>query len=79
MPAFLFDHHAVNRGIGLHCDLGIFSLRARTPASESCALVRPCRDGDVEAMLAIYRRYIRRGVEESVDDSARARRFARPA
>ena len=32
-------------------------------------LVRPSRDSDVEAMLAIYRRHIRRGVEESVDDS----------
>ena len=32
-------------------------------------LVRPSRDGDVEAMLAIYRHHIRRGVEEGVDDS----------
>lgn len=32
-------------------------------------LVRPSRDTDVEAMLAIYRRHIRRGVEDSVDDS----------
>jgi phosphinothricin acetyltransferase len=32
-------------------------------------LVRPSRDGDVEAMLAIYRRHIRRGVENSVDES----------
>jgi L-amino acid N-acyltransferase YncA len=32
-------------------------------------IVRPSRDGDVEAMLAIYRRHIRRGIEESVDDS----------
>src|ERR1700743_1052392 len=32
-------------------------------------LVRPSRDSDVEAMIAIYRRHIRRGVEESVDDS----------
>src|SRR6201996_6181749 len=32
-------------------------------------LVRPSRDTDVEAMLAIYRRHVRRGVEESVDDS----------
>ena len=42
---------------------------AEYPAPESRVLVRPSRDGDVEAMLAIYRRYIRRGVEESVDDS----------
>jgi hypothetical protein len=32
-------------------------------------VVRPSRDGDVEAMLTIYRRHIRRGIEESVDDS----------
>jgi L-amino acid N-acyltransferase YncA len=32
-------------------------------------LVRPSRDSDVEAMLSIYRRHIRRGVEDSVDDS----------
>jgi phosphinothricin acetyltransferase len=31
-------------------------------------LVRPSRDGDVEAMLAIYRRHIRGGIEEGVDD-----------
>ena len=32
-------------------------------------LVRPSRDSDVEAMLAIYRHHIRRGIEASVDDS----------
>jgi phosphinothricin acetyltransferase len=32
-------------------------------------LVRPTRDSDIEAMLSIYRNHIRRGVEESVDDS----------
>jgi phosphinothricin acetyltransferase len=32
-------------------------------------VIRTSRDDDVEAMLAIYRRYIRRGIEESVDDS----------
>jgi L-amino acid N-acyltransferase YncA len=32
-------------------------------------VVRPSRDSDVEAMLTIYRRHIRRGIEESVDDS----------
>ena len=32
-------------------------------------LVRPSRDSDVEAMLSIYRRHIRRGVEDSVDDA----------
>jgi L-amino acid N-acyltransferase YncA len=31
--------------------------------------VRPSREGDVEAMLAIYRRHIRRGVDDSVEDS----------
>jgi L-amino acid N-acyltransferase YncA len=37
--------------------------------NDPTVLVRPSRDTDVEAMLAIYRRYIRRGVEDSVDDS----------
>ena len=32
-------------------------------------LVRPSRDADVEAMLTIYRRNIRRGIEDSVDDT----------
>jgi L-amino acid N-acyltransferase YncA len=32
------------------------------------AVIRPSRDADVEPMLAIYRRHIRRGVEEGVDD-----------
>ncbi|GGC59573.1 GNAT family N-acetyltransferase [Chelatococcus reniformis] len=36
---------------------------------EQPVVVRPSRDGDVEAMLAIYRRHIRRGVEDGVDDS----------
>ena len=42
---------------------------AENPAPEYRVTVRPTRDSDVEAMLAIYRRHIRRGVEESVDDS----------
>ena len=41
---------------------------ADTPAPERI-LVRPSRDSDAEAMLAIYRHHIRRGVEENVDDS----------
>jgi phosphinothricin acetyltransferase len=32
-------------------------------------LVRPSRDSDVDAMLAIYRRHIRHGVEEGVSDA----------
>jgi phosphinothricin acetyltransferase len=32
-------------------------------------LIRPSRDSDVEAMLAIYRHHIRRGIEDGVDDS----------
>jgi phosphinothricin acetyltransferase len=32
-------------------------------------VIRPSRDSDVDAMLAIYRRHIRQGVEESVADS----------
>lgn len=38
-------------------------------AGEGALIVRPSRDGDVEAMLAIYGHHIRRGVEEGVDDS----------
>jgi L-amino acid N-acyltransferase YncA len=37
--------------------------------SEQRIFVRPTRESDVEAMLAIYRRHIRRGVEDNVDDS----------
>jgi L-amino acid N-acyltransferase YncA len=32
-------------------------------------VVRPSRDSDIEAMLSIYRRHIRRGIEEGIDDS----------
>jgi phosphinothricin acetyltransferase len=32
-------------------------------------VIRPTRDTDVEAMLAIYRYHIRHGIEEGVDDS----------
>jgi len=32
-------------------------------------VIRPSREADVEAMLAIYRWHIRRGIEEGVDDS----------
>jgi L-amino acid N-acyltransferase YncA len=38
-------------------------------ANEPQLLVRPSRDSDVEAMLTIYRHHIRRGIEDSVDDS----------
>lgn len=37
--------------------------------NEGPVVVRPSRDGDVEAMLAIYLQHIRRGIEDSVDDS----------
>jgi L-amino acid N-acyltransferase YncA len=36
--------------------------------SRDRVLIRPSRDSDVEAMLSIYRRFIRRGIEDSVDD-----------
>jgi L-amino acid N-acyltransferase YncA len=36
---------------------------------EQPVAIRPSRDEDVEPMLAIYRRHIRYGVEEGVDDS----------
>jgi L-amino acid N-acyltransferase YncA len=37
--------------------------------SDQTIFVRPSRDTDVEAMLSIYRHHIRRGVEDSIDDS----------
>ena len=37
--------------------------------SEPAVVIRPSRDADVDAMLAIYRRHIRRGIEDGVDDS----------
>jgi phosphinothricin acetyltransferase len=45
------------------------SLQTSAMTGEPAVLVRPTRDGDVEAMLAIYRRHIRRGVEEGVEDN----------
>jgi phosphinothricin acetyltransferase len=36
---------------------------------ERPVVVRPSRDTDVEAMLAIYRRHIRHGIEEGVSDA----------
>jgi hypothetical protein len=46
-------------------------MQSKNPgmANEQPVLVRPSRDSDVEAMLSIYRRHIRRGIEEGVDDS----------
>lgn len=37
--------------------------------NEPRLLIRPSRDGDVEAMLAIYRRHIRRGVSDNVEET----------
>ena len=37
--------------------------------NEQPVLIRLSRDSDVEAMLAIYRHHIRRGIGDSVDDS----------
>ena len=46
------------------------SLVDDTPAARDLTIaVRPSREGDAEAMLSIYRRHIRRGVEDGVDDS----------
>ena len=35
---------------------------------QQSVVVRPSRDGDVDAMLAIYRRHIRHGIEDGVND-----------
>ena len=37
--------------------------------NEPAVVIRPSRDADVEAMLAIYRWHIRRGIEDGVDHS----------
>jgi ornithine decarboxylase/arginine decarboxylase len=54
------------RGLGMNRP-----MQSKNPgmANELPVLVRPSRDSDVEAMLSIYRRHIRRGIEENVDDS----------
>ena len=44
-------------------------MTGQAPANEPQLFVRPSRDSDVEAMLTIYRHHIRRGIEDSVDDS----------
>jgi phosphinothricin acetyltransferase len=36
--------------------------------SQTPVIIRPSRDADVEAMLAIYRRHIRQGIEAGVED-----------
>jgi L-amino acid N-acyltransferase YncA len=36
---------------------------------QQTVIVRPSRDTDVDAMLAIYRRHIRHGIEEGINDS----------
>ena len=41
--------------------------------NEQPVTIRPSRDDDVEAMLAIYRHHIRHGIEEGVDDSGMPR------
>lgn len=40
-----------------------------TSETEPPIIVRPSRDSDVDAMLAIYRHHIRQGVEEGVNDA----------
>jgi len=42
---------------------------SQATTNDQPVLVRPSRDSDVEAMVAIYRHHIRRGIEEGVDDS----------
>jgi L-amino acid N-acyltransferase YncA len=45
-------------------------VQAAPASNKPAVIVRPSRDADVEAMLAIYRHHIRRGIEEGVDDSS---------
>jgi L-amino acid N-acyltransferase YncA len=45
-------------------------MKAGTEGAQALPIVvRPSRDSDVDAMLAIYRRHIRLGVEEGVGDT----------
>src|ERR1700752_5342256 len=46
-----------------------FPAQSLPADSRDRVLIRPSRDSDVEAMVSIYRRHIRRGVEDSVDDT----------
>jgi phosphinothricin acetyltransferase len=48
---------------------GPIETKGEGMANDQPVLVRPSRDSDVEAMLAIYRHHIRRGIEDGVDDS----------
>jgi L-amino acid N-acyltransferase YncA len=48
---------------------GPIETAGHATANDPPVLVRPSRDSDVEAMLAIYRHHIRRGIEDGVDDS----------
>ena len=48
-------------------------IPAETAGDERTVIIRPSREVDVEAMLAIYRHHIRRGLEEGLDDSGAPR------
>jgi L-amino acid N-acyltransferase YncA len=48
---------------------GPIETTGQAMTNDQPALVRSSRDSDVEAMLAIYRHHVRRGVEDGVDDS----------
>ena len=79
-PAAYLRGRGMNAGIRtMQDDQRQENLAQAEPAGDAHAvIVRPSRDGDVEAMLAIYRHHIRRGIEDGVDDSGmlRARRSA---
>ena len=49
--------------------MDLISPREREPEHEPSVVIRPSRDADVDAMLAIYRWHIRHGIEEGIDDS----------
>jgi L-amino acid N-acyltransferase YncA len=48
---------------------GPIETTGQAMTNDQPVLVRASRDSDVEAMLAIYRHHIRRGIEDAVDDS----------
>jgi L-amino acid N-acyltransferase YncA len=53
------------QGNELHQD----ATRPDCAPGEEAVIVRPSRDVDVDAMLAIYRHHIRRGIEEGVPET----------
>jgi L-amino acid N-acyltransferase YncA len=48
---------------------GPIDMAGQATTSDQQVTIRPSRDSDVEAMLSIYRRHIRHGIEDGIEDS----------